>query len=88
MTTTVTPATAPAEVCAEARRVPCGHCWRERGLPCVTNPDTAAEGLHMARFIRAHRKGLISETELGAVLHAASVLTHGSVIWQAEVPAP
>ncbi len=36
-----------------ARRVTCGFCWQAPGEPCTPG------GFHLARFLRAYRRGLI-----------------------------
>ena len=49
-----------------ARRVllaTCGYCWAASGEHCAGGP-----GSHLARWIRAERKGLIIGTELAAAL--------------------
>jgi hypothetical protein len=42
-----------AELAALALRVPCGFCRAPPGTGC------APEGQHLARYLRAHRRGLI-----------------------------
>jgi hypothetical protein len=58
-----------AELAALALRVPCGFCWTPPGTAC------AAEGQHLARYLRAYRRGLISRelmTSACQLLPAAS----------------
>jgi len=58
-----------AELAGPALRVPCGFCWAPPGTAC------AREGQHLARYLRAYRKGLISRelmTSACLMLPAAS----------------
>ncbi len=43
--------------------VSCGHCWTRGGTAC-----DGANGYHLARFMRAERKGLITRGELAGVV--------------------
>jgi hypothetical protein len=67
------------EICEAVRLVNCGHCWARPGAPC-TSGETAVNGLHVARFARAMRRGLIAGPELIAVLQALVKFTPGTVI--------
>ena len=69
------------EVCQATRRANCGQCWQVPGLPCVTHPETGADGLHVARFARAMRRGLISGSELIAALSTGQPFTNATVIY-------
>ena len=74
-----TPHAAPT-VYERARQARCGVCWAEPGDPCG---DARGDlpGLHLARFARARRKGLISGAEVAAVIGAAGdVFTSSTVI--------
>jgi hypothetical protein len=51
-----------AEITADAQRATCGHCWAEPGSPCEGG------GTHLARYQRAHRRGVLSAADLTAVL--------------------
>ena len=54
-----------------ARLVPCGHCWQRGGRPCtVSGPD----GYHLARFMRAERRGLLTRVELARVVAGFTVI--------------
>lgn len=64
-------AAAPAE---RARMATCPACWAGPGAPC------AADGLHLARYNRAERRGLISRAELAAAISGLTVITLGTVI--------
>ena len=57
-----------AEIAADALRANCGagDCWAEPGRPCSCVP-----GVHLARYQRARRKGLLSAADMTAVLAAA-----------------
>ena len=58
-----------------AKHVHCGHCWSAPQHPC-TEGGQRADGVHLARFARARRRGLISLDEIAAVLALAGpVLT-------------
>jgi hypothetical protein len=67
------------ETCEAVRLVNCGHCWAVPGSPCVSG-ETAVDGLHVARFARAMRRGLIAGPELIAVLQALVKFTNGTVV--------
>jgi hypothetical protein len=67
-----------AEVCQVARTIGCSHCLQTPDLPCVTGPD----GLHVARFARAYKIGLLSKAEIGAVLHAVPIFRNSTVIYE------
>jgi len=54
-----------AVIAADAMQAECGECWPGHGNPCD------AEGVHLARFARARRRGLISGEDMSAVLDAA-----------------
>lgn len=57
-----------------ALKVSCGHCWASPGSVCVTG------GLHVARYARAYRRGLISAAALAAILEAVVVFTPDTVV--------
>jgi hypothetical protein len=54
-----------AEIAADAIQAECGECWPGHGNPCD------APGLHLARYARARRRGLISGPDMAVVLDAA-----------------
>jgi hypothetical protein len=47
-----------------ARLCLCGQCWQQPGQPCETSPP----GDHLARYLRAARRGLIGHEELSSLL--------------------
>jgi hypothetical protein len=58
-----------ADLALLALRVPCGFCWAPPATAC------APEGHHLARYLRAYRRGLISRelmTSACLLLPAAS----------------
>jgi hypothetical protein len=58
----------PAEIRDGVRAANCGHCWQRPGPACT------AEGDHLARWLRAERRGMISRTELAAALADLDVI--------------
>jgi hypothetical protein len=68
-----------ADRAAVALMVSCGFCWARPGSVCEV------EGLHLARFVRAYRRGLISREELAAVCGPLAHVSAGQVV--AEVAA-
>jgi hypothetical protein len=67
-----------AEITADAMHANCGagDCWATPGEPC-----SCAPGMHLARYARACRKGVISDGEMRAVFEAAHwLVTPGTVI--------
>lgn len=58
-----------AEIAATAVVVSCGHCWAVPGDPCAADAPCA---MHLARFARARRRGLISDADMCAVLDVAA----------------
>ena len=65
-----------AERAAAALMVSCGFCWARPGAVC------GAEGLHLARFVRAYRRGLISQEELAAICGPLVNVSAGQVVAQ------
>jgi hypothetical protein len=63
-----------AERAAVALMVSCGFCWARPGSVCEV------EGLHLARFVRAYRRGLISQEELAAVCGPLTHVSAGQVV--------
>ena len=68
-----------AEIAADAVRARCGFCWAEPGVPCDV------DGMHLARFARARRCGILDGPDMCVVLEAvapepADAFTPGSVI--------
>lgn len=60
-----------------AARVTCGFCWQAPGEPCT------ADGWHLARFLRAYRRGLITKAEMVTVLATLTVISEGAVVTEA-----
>ena len=69
-----------AEITARAVRVPCGFCWAPPGTPC------APEGLHLARYLRAYPRGLISKDVMTSACLALLVVSPGQLV--AEIAGP
>jgi len=68
-----------SERTAAALMVSCGFCWARPGVAC------ARDGLHLARYVRAYRRGLLDHTDLAAICEALAQVSAGHVI--AEVTA-
>jgi hypothetical protein len=67
-----------ADITADALLADCGWCWGGWGNPCTTEPPG---GMHLARYARACRRGLISDADMRAVRDAApAVFTPGTVL--------
>jgi hypothetical protein len=58
----------------------CGECWAGPQRPC-TSGETGADGFHLARLIRAYRRGLISAPALAALLNELVVFTTATVVY-------
>jgi hypothetical protein len=70
------PARSLAEITTQAMPATCGHCWARSGTECV-----GGEGVHLARFARARRRGLLTEADMRVVLDAAGwVSPPGTVV--------
>ncbi len=63
-----------AEAAALALTVSCGQCWQPPGQPC------GASGTHLARYMRAARKGLVTGTMLAAVVAAVDEVTPAALV--------
>ena len=74
-----------AEITADALRVNCGHCWSEPGKPCAAD---APDLMHLARFARCRRKGLISDEDMCAVLDAAGDVFEPATVIQLDAAVP
>ena len=66
-----------SEIITDALQADCGagDCWAHHLEPCSCSP-----GVHVARLYRAERRGLISGTELHAVLDELVVFTAATVV--------
>jgi hypothetical protein len=67
------------ERAASALMVSCGFCWARPGAAC------GEDGLHLARYVRAYRRGLVSHEDLAVICAALSHVSGGHVV--AEMPA-
>jgi hypothetical protein len=65
-----------AERAAVALMVSCGFCWARPGAVCEH------QGLHLARYVRAYRRGLISQQELAVICGPLAHVSAGQVVAQ------
>lgn len=65
-----------AERAAAALIVSCGFCWARPGSAC------GEEGWRLARFVRAYRRGLISQEELALICGPLAHVSAGQVVAQ------
>jgi hypothetical protein len=65
-----------AQRVAVALMVSCGFCWAKPGSAC------GQDGLHLARYVRAYRRGLISQEELAAICGPLAHVSAGQVVTQ------
>lgn len=65
-----------AQRAAVALMVSCGFCWARPGSVC------GAEGLHLARYVRAYRRGLISQEELAVICRPLAHASAGQLVAQ------
>jgi hypothetical protein len=63
-----------AEHSSRALMVSCGFCWAIPGTPCGQG------GLHLARYLRAYRRGLISREALAVICAALPQVSAGHVV--------
>jgi hypothetical protein len=68
-----------AERTALALRVSCGFCWAAPGTACTDR------GQHLARYLRAYRRGLIGRSDLAAICENLPQVSAGQLV--AEVVA-
>jgi hypothetical protein len=62
-------------ICELSRLAACGVCRADAPTqPCVCS-GTGPDGLHVARFAAALRRGLITSADFAAVIEAAEVFT-------------
>lgn len=71
MTTTI-----PQTAAELVRLANCPQCWQRPGRPCTI---TGPAGDHLARYMRAERRGLISREDLAAAVEPLEVIA-GHVI--------
>lgn len=76
MTETETAARDPLPAAERVRQAQCGQCWSPSGTPCQRHP----RGEHLARYMRAERRGLISRAELVTVVAALDVIAPHVII--------
>jgi hypothetical protein len=63
-----------------ARLARCGVCWAEPGEPCG-DARGGLDGVHLARYARARRRGLLGEAAMTAALAAAGdVFTDATIV--------
>jgi hypothetical protein len=67
-----------AERAAVALMVSCGFCWARPNTTC------GEQGLHLARYVRAYRRGLLSHKELAATCEALAQVSGGHVVSEAS----
>jgi hypothetical protein len=68
-------------ICELTRLAACGYCWADTPTqPCVSS-GTGPDGLHIARFAAARRRGLITEADFAAVIEAAGVFTKATIVY-------
>ena len=64
-----------------ARLAACSCCPAAGpNTPCVQRA-AGADGLHLARFAEARRRGLITAADFGAVIRAAGAFTNSTVVY-------
>ena len=66
-----------AEAAAIARQVNCGQCWQRPGRPCNR---FYPPGNHLARYLRAYRKGLLDRQQLAAVMATLNVIADHVIV--------
>jgi hypothetical protein len=70
-----------ASLCDLARLAHCFHCFAGPHRPCIDVGGDRPSGIHLARFARAARSGLIRGPEFSMVLAlAGDTFTSGTVI--------
>jgi hypothetical protein len=63
-----------AERAAVALLVSCGFCWAVPGTAC------GPEGLHLARYVRCYRRGLLSREALAGICQPVPQASAGHVV--------
>ena len=71
-----------AERATAAVIVSCGFCWARPGSACDQ------EGPHLARYVRAFRRGLIGHEDLAVVCDALPRVSAGQVVVGVPTPVP
>jgi hypothetical protein len=79
------PARALDEITADAMQADCGaaECWAHHLDPCSSAP-----GVHLARYARARRRGLLSDRDMAVVLNAAGDVFGPSTVIRAGAGVP
>ncbi len=70
-----------AEIAADAIHARCGHCWAEPKIPCDV------DGMHLARFARARRCGILDGPDMLVVLDVAGDVFEPGTVIPARAPA-
>jgi hypothetical protein len=65
---------------AVALLVWCGFCWAAPAAACTD------EGQHLARYLRAYRRGLIGQEVMASVCRTLPAASAGQIV--TDVPAP
>jgi hypothetical protein len=68
-----------AERTAVALMISCGFCWAAPGTAC------SGSGQHLARYLRAYRRGILGQDQLTAICADVSHVSAGLIV--AEVAA-
>ena len=68
-----------AERAAVALMVSCGFCWATPGTAC------GQDGLHLARYVRAYRRGLLSQEALTVICETLPQVSAGHLVTSAAV---
>ena len=55
----------------------CPHCWQVPGRPCVL---ASPAGDHLARWLRAERRGVVTRAELAAAVGGLEVIAAHAII--------
>jgi hypothetical protein len=69
-----------AERAGLALRVSCGFCWARPGTACGDH------GQHLARYLRAYRRGLIGRDALAPICQDLPQVSAGQVVDEVAVP--
>ena len=68
-------------ICELTRLAACGYCWADTpAQPCAFS-GTGPDGLHIARFAAAVRRGLITAADFTAVIETAGVFTSATIVY-------
>lgn len=68
-------------ICELTRLAACGQCGADTlTRPCVSS-SSGPDGLHIARFAAARRRGLITGADFAAVIDAAGAFTSATIVY-------